>query len=132
MSQIRRGPGFAHSAEAEQHERAHLGDTLEVAIDVYDAKIVKERRFSNQQIGDGNPMPESVTMGKVSLKPERPFEDVQRSIYPCQTDSQIRSHLVIVAGRSSRYELLQFPYWTEVQRSCELGKPCAYHRISLP
>ena len=48
MSQIRRGPGFAHSAEAEQHERAHLGDTLEVAIDVYDLDRAKLQDVANR------------------------------------------------------------------------------------
>lgn len=105
----------ACSAKAAQYERTHFCDAIEITVDMDDSEIVIERRFSYQQIRDGDPMPETMMMGKVALEPEGSFEDVRRRIDPSQAAMQARLHLVIVAGRPSGNELLQLSYRAEKQ-----------------
>lgn len=51
------------SAEAAHNQRPHLGDALEIAVDVDDAEPVVERRAGDEQIRDRRAVPHPVVMG---------------------------------------------------------------------
>jgi len=59
------------SAHSQHRKAAHLGDALEITVDVDDAESMMQRRFCDQQVRYRYSVPQPVMMGEVALKPER-------------------------------------------------------------
>jgi hypothetical protein len=67
--------------EPSHHERTHLGDPREVAVDVDDAEVVVQRGLGDEEVGNVDAMPQLVMVSEITLEPKRALEVVVRSRY---------------------------------------------------
>lgn len=86
------------SAEPPHGEGTHVGDTVEVTVDMHDAEVVVQRRFGDKEVRNGDAMPQPMVVRKVSLKAECSVEDVEGSCNETEVVAQKCPERVVLAS----------------------------------
>jgi hypothetical protein len=85
-------------AEPAHRERAHLGDAVKIAVDVDDAEVMIERRFGDEEVGDGNAMPQPMMVRKVALESKGSIEDVYWGRHELEAVVELLLKQVVLGG----------------------------------
>jgi hypothetical protein len=64
------------SAKPSYDERSHFRDTVEITVDVQVSEAVKKRYLGDEQVRDGNAMPQPMMVREVTLQFEGLVKDI--------------------------------------------------------
>jgi hypothetical protein len=109
------------SAEPAAGERSHLGDPVEIAVDMHDTELVVHCGLGDEQVGDWGAVSHVMVVREVALQPQRTVKDVGRCGDNLEAGMQLDLQLLVMAGRSSRVELFKLADGAHEQRP---GKLC--------
>ena len=87
-------------SEPSHYERAHFGDPREVAVDVDDAEVVIQGRFGDEEVRNGDAMPQPVMVGEVPLEAQGSFEDIGRGGNDDETPVKVLLQFIVVLRRT--------------------------------
>jgi hypothetical protein len=113
---------FSSSAltETAHDKRTHLGDAIEVGVDVHHAQAVMKRCCRDQQVGDGRAMPHAMVMCEIALQAEPEIEHVGGRVHDPKACAELGVELVVMARGSRRIELLELCDGAEVKQARKL------------